>query len=199
MERREKANAKLEQGRQLAGKLYDYRIAQLESLTMEEQAALQEQFPLLGEAEFQDVVRQVIEAKRYQQERVGWQAIPHDVAVLALVTVTALSDLRIGVMVGIVTLAVLENIFQVVFNRQLYGILSLLVWLTYPAYAVLAYVLYRRGFEIIWIAGAVLLAWGGTFVLGALARLPLRLILEARAKSAQDIERMKRELAKKKE
>lgn len=199
MERREKANAKLEQGRQLAGKLYDYRIAQLESLTMEEQAALQEQFPLLGEAEFQDVLRQVIEAKRYQQERVGWQATPHDVAVLALVTMTALSDLRIGVMVGIVTLAVLENIFQVVFNRQLYGILSLLVWLTYPAYAVLAYVLYRRGFEIIWIAGAVLLAWGGTFVLGALARLPLRLILEARAKSAQDIERMKRELAKKKE
>ncbi len=199
MERGEKANAKLEQGRQLAGKLYDYRIAQLESLTMEEQAALQEQFPLLSEAEFQDVLRQVIEAKRYQQERVGWQATPHDVAVLALVIVTALLDLRAGVMVGIVTLAVLENVFQVVFNRQLYGILSLLVWLTYPAYAVLAYVLYRRGFEIIWIAGAVLLAWGGTFVLGALARLPLRLILEARAKSAQDIERMKRELAKKKE
>ena len=199
MEDREKANAKLEQGRQLAGKLYDYRIAQLESLSVEEQAALQEQFPLLGEAEFQDVLRQVIEAKRYQQERVGWQATPHDVAVLALVIVTALLDLRAGVMVGIVTLAVLENIFQVVFNRQLYGILSLLVWLTYPAYAVLAYVLHQRGFEIIWIAAAVLLAWGGTFVLGALLRLPLRLILEARAKSAQDIERMKRALAKKKE
>lgn len=199
MEIREKANAKLEQGRQLAGKLYDYRIAQLESLSTEEQAALREQFPLLGEAEFQDVLRQVIEAKRYEQERIGWQATPHDVAVLVLVIVTALVDLRTGAMAGIVTLAVLENIFQVVFNRQLYGILSMLVWLTYPAYAVLAYVLYQRGFEIIWIAAAVLLAWGGTFVLGALARLPLRLILEARAKSAQDIERMKREQAKKKE
>jgi len=152
-----KVDAHLEQGRQLARKLYDYKIAQLESLSAEEQSRLRGEFPLLGEAEFKDVLRQVIEAKRYAQERIGWQAIPHDAAVLAFVIVTTLLDLRAGVVAGIVTLALLESLFQVYFNRQLYGPLSVLVWLTYPAYAVLAYVLYRRGFEILWIVAAVLL------------------------------------------
>jgi len=195
--KRSEVDARLEQGRQLARKLYDYKIAQLESLSAEEQSRLRGEFPLLGEAEFKDVLRQVIEAKRYAQERIGWQAIPHDAAVLVFVIVTTLLDLRAGVVAGIVTLALLESLFQVYFNRQLYGPLSVLVWLTYPAYAVLAYVLYRRGFEILWIVAAVLLAWGGTFVLGALARVPLRLLLEARAKSAQDIARIKKEQAKK--
>lgn len=192
----DRQNARLEQGRGLARRLYDLKIRELESLSADSQSRLRGEFPLLGEAEFKDVLRQVIEAKRYAQERVGWQAIPHDAAVLVFVIVTALLNLRTGVVVGIATLALLESLFQVYFNRRLYTVLSVLVWLTYPAYAVLAFVLYRRGFEILWIVGAVLLAWGGTFVLGALTRVPLRLLLEARAKGARDAEHKKSEQAK---
>ena len=68
---------------------------------------------------------------------------------------------------------------------------SALVWLTYPAYLLLAFMLYRQGYERIWIAAAVAFAWGGTFLLGIIALLPVRLILEEKAKPAQTVPRPK--------
>ncbi|HUT15226.1 MAG TPA: hypothetical protein VMY98_03165 [Anaerolineae bacterium] len=196
-QKRSKQAARTEQGRQLARRLYDLKIGQLESLSGKEQARLLNEFPLLRKAEFQDVLRQVIEAKRYEQERTGWQAIPHDITVLVMVGVTSLLDLRSGAVAGVATLVLLESLFQFYFNRRLYGLLSTLVWLTYPAYVLLAYVLYRRGFEIVWIVMAVLLAWLGTFLLGMLARMPVRIILEARVKGSQEAARIKQERARK--
>jgi hypothetical protein len=198
-QKRSRDTARTEQGRQLARRLYDLRIGQLESLSGEEQKSLSREFPLLREAEFQDVLRQVIEAKRYEQERVGWQAIPHDVAVLVMVSATSLLDLRTGIVAGVATLVLLESLFQFYFNRQLYRLFSALVWVTYPAYVLLAYVLYRREFAAIWIAVAVVLAWGGTFVLGMLARIPVRAILESRAKGAQEAARRREERRKDKQ
>src|SRR4030065_2216003 len=101
-------------------------------------------FPKIREAEFDVVIEQVIAAKRYEQERVGWQAVPPDGAVLVIAILTGLVDLRTGVIAGIGVLVLLESLFQYIFDRQLYRILSALVWLTYPAYAWMAYVLYRR-------------------------------------------------------
>jgi hypothetical protein len=190
-------NARTAQGRELARKLYDYGIPELEALSIEEQAHLRGEFPLLREAEFQDVLRQVIEAKRYERERVGWQAIPHDVTVLVLVLVTALLDLRAGVVAGVATLVLLESLFQFYFNRDLYRPLSALVWLTYPAYLVLAYVLYRREYGLTWIIAAAVLAWAGPFLVSPLARLPARMMLEGRARGAADAARLKEERAKK--
>jgi hypothetical protein len=152
---------------------------------------------LLREAEFQDVLRQVIDAKRYERERVGWQAIPHDVTVLVLVLVTALLDLRAGVVAAVATLVLLESLFQFYFNRDLYKPLSALVWLTYPAYLVLAYVLHRREYSLMWIIAAAVLAWAGPFLVSPLARLPARMMLEGRARGAADAARLKEERAKK--
>jgi len=56
----------------------------------------------------------------------------------------------------------------------------------------LAYLLYRRSMEIIWIAIAVLLTWGGTFLLGLLARIPGRLVYEARMKADQEAVQVKK-------
>ncbi|MBC7233550.1 MAG: hypothetical protein H5T68_09975 [Chloroflexi bacterium] len=188
-----KLDARTEQGRQLARRLYEYKVSQLERLSAEEQGNLLRDFPLLGETEFKDVLRQVIEAKRYEQERIGWQAIPHDVAVLVTVAMTCLLDLRAGIVAGIAILVLLESLFQFYFDRKLYRPLSTLVWFTYPAYALLAYVLYRRGFSALWIIAAVAFAWGGTFLLGMLARVPLRMILNARIKAAEESARLKKE------
>lgn len=186
-----KPDARTEQGRQLARRLYDYKVSQLESLTAEEQVRLLQDFPLLGEAEFKDVLRQVIEAKRYEQQRIGWQAIPHDITVLIIVAITTLLDLRAGIVAGIAILVLLESLFQFYFDPKLYRPLSTLVWFTYPAYALLAYVLYHRGLELIWIVAIVAFVWGGTFLLGMLARLPPHLILNARAKAAAESARRK--------
>ena len=193
---RKRSNARIRQGQDLARKIYDRKIRELESLSDEEKAKLRGEFPLLSQAEFEDVIRQTIEAKRYQQERVGWQAIPHDVAVLILVITTAIFDLKIGVIACIAVLIFLEGIFQFYFNRDLYRPLSTLVWLTYPAYLVFAYLLYREGFQVLWIAIGVILASVGTFVLGGLARIPVRMILENRAKGIQEAARIRAEREK---
>lgn len=193
MPRRPKAqDIRTEQGQQLARRLYDYPVDRLLKINTTERASLLSEFPTLGEAEFDYVIQQLIAAKRYEQERVGWQAVPHDVAALTIVAVTSLADLRAGVVAGVAVLVLLESLFQYYFNPQLYRFLSVLVWLTYPAYAWLAYILYRRGFELVWIAVAVLFTWGGTFLLGLLARIPARLFYEAREKAAEDAVRLKK-------
>jgi hypothetical protein len=197
MASQKRVNARTSQGRQLARKLYDHSVRELEELSAEEQARLRAEFPLLGEAEFRDVLRQVIEAKQYEQERIGWQSIPHDVTVLVFVLVTSLLDLRSGIVAGIATLILLESIFQFYFSRDLYRPLSTLVWLTYPAYLALAYVLYRRGYEGLWIVAVVLLLWAGTFLLSPVARLPVRMILQGRAKGAADAARLREQRRKK--
>jgi hypothetical protein len=193
---RKRSNARIRQGQDLARKIYDWKIRELESLSDEEKAKLRGEFPLLSQAEFEDVIRQTIEAKRYHQERVGWQAIPHDVAVLILVITTAIFDLKIGIIACIAVLVFLESIFQFYFNRDLYRPLSTLVWLTYPAYLVFAYLLYREGYQVGWIAVGVVLASLGTFLLGGLARIPVRMILENRARGIQEAAKIRAEKEK---
>jgi len=182
-------DATLNQGRQLAGRLLDCRLEDLKKLGGEERARLLAEFPLLDKARFEDVLQQVIAAQHLQRERVGWQAVPHDVAVLATVLLTVLVNLRAGAVAGIATLVLLESLFQFYFERRLYPVLSTLVWFTYPAYAVLAYVLYRRGYALPLIAAVVMLTWVGAFLLGMLARLPVRLILESSARSKAELAR----------
>jgi hypothetical protein len=172
----------LEQGRLLAAHLFDLNLRELEAMSVERSREMLREFPLLSQTEFDDVRRQVVEAKTFQQERVGWQAIPHDVAVLVTVALTALTDIRVGVVAGIGTLVLLESLCQAYFNARLYRPLSLLVWLTYPAYIFLGYVLHRRGFGLAWAIAIPVLVWAGTYALGFLARIPMRLFLEARPK-----------------
>lgn len=176
------SNRQIEQGRELARCLFELKLADLDGLGPEERQRWLSEFPLLGPAEFDDVRRQVVEAKMYQQERVGWQSVPHDLAVLVLVLVTTFSSLQVGIVAAVAALVFLESVFQVYFSRRLYRPLSLLVWLTYPAYLWFGYILYRRGLGLLWVILAVALAWAGTFLLGAVARIPMHLFLEARAK-----------------
>jgi hypothetical protein len=179
------SHARTEIARNLARKLYDYKLSHLVNLSQAEKDGLKAKFSGLDQAEFDDVIRQVISARQYEQERVGWQAIPHDIAVLIFIAATYLLDLRLGVIAGVATLVLLESLFQFYFNRPLYRYLSALVWLTYPAYVFLAYILYQRGYERLWIIVIIALAWGGSFLLGMIARLPVRLILEAKSKGSR--------------
>lgn len=186
------SDARTEMGRNLARQLYDYKLPQLAKLSPAEKDKLKAEYPKLTQAEFDNVIEQVLEAKQYEQERVGWQAIPHDIAVLIFVAVTCLVNLQAGIIVGVAVLVLLESLFQFYFYRPLYRYLSLLVWLTYPAYILLAYVLYQRGYARIWILVIIAAAWAGSFLLGMLARQTVRLILEGKAKGAQEAARKKK-------
>jgi hypothetical protein len=189
--KRPKSHPRIEMGRDLARKLYDHNLNQLVNMSEAEKLRLMDEYPGLSAAEFNDVVKQVIEARRYHQERIGWQAIPHDITVLVFVLVTVLVNLRLGIVVGIGTLILLESVFQFYFDRRVYQYLSPLVWLTYPAYALLAYVLHLRGYTLVWSVIAIALTWGGIFLLGIAARLPVRLILGGKAKGAEEAARLK--------
>jgi len=177
--------SKLEQGRNLARRIYDLKLSQLEKLNEQDRQGYLADYPLLGRAEVNDVVRQVIEAKRAERIQVGWFTIPHDITVLVFVLVTWLFDLRTGIVMAIGALVLLENFFQGYFNPRIYPKLSLLVWLTYPAYILLAAVLYSRQLEWYWIVLAVAGAWGGIFLAGILARIPMQLFNKARLDAAR--------------
>jgi len=125
----------------------------------------------------------VINAKSSQQAQVGWQIIPHDLTVLVFCVISALVSLKTGLIASIAVLIMLESIFQVYYNYSLYKILGYSVWLTYPAYLILAYVLFQRGMPWWQILIIIALAWGATFLLGMLAAIPMRLYLKARAQS----------------
>ncbi len=184
--RKKAIDARTQQGQQLARRMYDYKIDRLENLSSSEKESLLKEFPLLSEVDFQYVVKELLAAKRYEQERVGWQTIPHDVTVLVLVIVTSLVNLRAGIIAGVAVLVLLEGIFQFIFDRRVYRPLSFLVWFTYPAYVWLAYILYHREYALIWIAIIIILVWSGTYLLGVVTRIPMRLFFEAKAKNNPD-------------
>ncbi len=175
------SDRKLDQGRALARRLYDYKLVDLQKLKPADLQAYRSDFPLLDQAELEDLLRQVIQAKTVEQTRVGWFTLPRDLTVLIFVLVTWLVDLRAGVTAAVAALILLESVWQVYYNPRLYPPLSALSWLTYPAYALLAWVLYSRGMQWYWVALVVIGAWGGTFLLGFLARLPMQYYLKVRA------------------
>jgi hypothetical protein len=185
MTRHRSAPSALDEGKALARELFDLSPRELESLGGERRDDLRTRYARLSDAQFEDVLSQVRESKLMLHKRVGWQAIPHDISVLVLVLAAAFFDLRIAIIACIAVLVLLEGIFQFTYNERLYQPLSALVWLTYPAYLVFGYLLYRMGYSIVWIAVGVLLAALGTYVLGVLSRLPVRLILESRARGRQ--------------
>jgi hypothetical protein len=176
--------AKLDQGRNLARQLYDLKIRQLEKIDDDQRKSYLAGYPLLGDLEFNDVCRQVIEAKRMHQSQVGWLSVPHDLTVLVFVMVTWLTDWRWGAIAAAITLVVFESLFQLYFNPQMYAGFSTLVWLTYPVYALLAWVLYTRGLEWYWIVLAVLGIWGGTYLAGIIVRIPAQLYMKSRIRAA---------------
>jgi len=113
-----------------------------------------------------------------------------------MIIITSLINLKTGIVVGISTLLMLGSIFLFYFNRKLYRYLSILVWLTYPAYALFAYMLYLRGFKTIWIVIIVFLTWGGSFLIGALIRISISFFKEAREKAAIDADKLKKKYKK---
>lgn len=173
------------EGRKFASMLYDLPIKKLTRPTETDLQQWAKEFPLVDEANFNYILQQTQEARTYQQERVGWQSIPHDFTVIVFVLITWFFGLKTGIIAGIAVLVFLESLFQVVFIRQLYKPLSFLVWLTYPAYALFAGHLYQQGYSWYWIVLGVLAAWVGTFLLGVVARIPMRLILEAQKKAEE--------------
>lgn len=176
---------KLEQGRALARRLYDLKLVTLQNLKPEDLLSYASEYPLLGQAELEDLQKQVIAAKTAAQTRVAWYTLPHDLTVMIFVLVTWLVDLRAGVVAGVAALVLFESMWQVLYDPQLYRRLGLIGWLTYPAYILLAWVLYSRGLEWYWIALIVAAAWGGTFLLGLIARWPMQYYLKVRAMHEQ--------------
>jgi hypothetical protein len=173
-----------QEGRKFAEMLYDLPLKQLINLSQDDQQQWKKDFPALDERSIENIINQVREARQYHQEQVGWQAIPHDLTVILFVLGTLLFGLTIGIIIGIAALVFFESLFQIIFIRKLYRPLSLLVWLTYPAYVMLGYYLHQQGYAWYWILAAIIGAWFGTFLLGIIARIPMRLMIKAKQEAA---------------
>lgn len=181
------------QGRKFAEMLYDLPLKKLDHPSQADLNGWRKEFPDLDEITQDNILLQVREGRLYHQERVGWQAIPHDLTVILFVLGTVLFGLKTGIIIGIAALVFFESLFQFIFIRKYYRPLSLLVWLTYPAYVLLGVYLYKQNFAWYWILTIVLVTWFGTFLLGSLARIPMRLIMKAKLEASKKKSQIKEE------
>lgn len=173
-----------EEGHRFAGMLYELPIKNLLNPSDEDRKRWVQEFPKLDTKTMEQIIEQVHKARLYQQERVGWQAIPRDLTVILFVLGTLLIGLKIGIIISIASLVFLESLFQFVFDQRYYRPLSLLVWLTYPAFVALGFYLYQQDYAWYWILLIILALWFGTYILGPIARIPMRLLMGAK-KDAQ--------------
>jgi hypothetical protein len=183
-------NKKLTIAKELAGQLFDLKLIELDKMDENQKAEWLSKFSALSFDEFEDVRRQVIDAKISQQAQIGWQSLPHDLAVLVFCLVSIFVSLKIGLLYGITVLAMLVSLTHVYYNEALYKVLGYAVWLTYPAYIWLGYTLFQRGMPWWQVIAIIALAWGGTFLLQAVISIPMQMFLRARAQSNK-IEREK--------
>lgn len=161
---------KIQQGRDLAGKLFDLKLTALELMTEKEQDRWRSEYPGLSKRDFDDIRRQVIQAKMAQQSQIGWQVIPRDLAVIVGSLMSYFFDLKIGILAGVIALVVLEILFHSFYSPELYKVLSYVVWLTYPALILLALAIQRQ-YAIWWqLAGILVGVWAGSFLLSLLLR-----------------------------
>lgn len=183
----------LERGRKLAREIYEWDFKELMSITKDAKTRLQNKYSGLSSAQVDDIIRQVVEARQLEIQKVGWQALPHDLTVLVTIILTAVFGWRVGIVGYVASLILFESIAQFYFSANLYKPLSFAVWLTYPAYLVFAYFLYRQGVVIWQIVVATIFLWAGTFLLGSLARLPTRLIIQNLQQSRAAVAQRKRD------
>lgn len=178
-------------GRRLAREIYDWDFKELMAITSEKKVELQRQYPGLSSSQIDDIILQVQKARQVEVQRVGWLALPHDLTVIVTAVLTALVGWKVGVVGYVAALILFESIAQFTFSPAVYKPLSFAVWLTYPAYMLTAYSLYVQGFSIWQVALGTTILWAGTFFLGALARLPSRMILQNLSRSRAEYRRRK--------
>lgn len=168
---------KINQARELAGKLFDLKILDLELMKAEEQQRWMAQYPNLSRREFEDVRQQVIKAKTAHQSQIGWQVIPRDLAVIIFCLVSIVVNLSTGIVIGVAFLILFAPIFNIFYSERLNKILSYAVWFTYPALILLGYTLMRENYPW-WLAiGIVVLAWVISFILDFVARITFQQFL----------------------
>jgi hypothetical protein len=192
----QQSKKQLAHGRKMAREIYDWDLKDLMSITMDDKDRLQKKYSGLSSMQVDDVINQVIEARKLEIQRVGWQALPHDLTVIVTVILTAFFGWRVGIVGYVASLILFESIAQFYFSANLYKPLSLIVWLTYPAYLVFAYFLYQQDVVIWQIVLATVFLWAGTFFLGSLARLPSRAIIQNLQQSRAAVAQRKHDQSK---
>ena len=73
------------EGRRFASMLYDLPFRKLANPSEADMKQWEKDFSKLDRQSITRVIDQVREARLYRQERVGWQAIPHDLTVIFFV------------------------------------------------------------------------------------------------------------------
>ncbi|MEA4811665.1 MAG: hypothetical protein VB108_03730 [Anaerolineaceae bacterium] len=178
------ANQHLEQGKALARLLFNYKVSELEK-PKNLHSNLKAQFPLLTDAEFNDVIRQVKAAKLTRQGRYSWQMIPRDLTLIIVSMLTwLLQDWKWPLVVGLFLLILFVNLFALRYSEKLSPILGSSVWFSYLALAAYGWYFYSRGmawyFAVLAILGLAL----GTLVITGLAHLLTEAMNNARVEAA---------------
>jgi hypothetical protein len=170
---------KMEQGKTLAKTLFGFKESNLRKLLEDKKPVLREQFPLLSDDEFHNVIVLALDAKTRQHKMIALQTLPKNLSLILIAALTWLTkDWTIAVILGaffLISFLLFSGVFK---NTKVLPLTIVLGWLSYLAIFAFGYFFYKSGASwniailaaaALW-AGSLLATWAGNLLLANLLR-----------------------------
>ena len=170
---------KMEQGKKLAKTLFKFKEAELRTLSEAKKQDLRDQYPLLSDDEFHNVIILTLDAKTRQQKMIAVQTLPKNLSLILISALTwATKDWKIAVILGaffLISFILFLGFFK---NSKLLPLSNVLGWLSYLAIFAFGYFFYKVGTTwniavlaavALW-AGSLLATWAAHLLLANLQR-----------------------------
>jgi hypothetical protein len=163
---------KMEQGKLLAKILFGFKESELLKLSDEKKQQLKNQYPLLSEDEFHNVIVLVLDAKARQQKMIALQMLPKNVTLILVAVLTWLTkDWKIALILSaffLFSLILFSSAFR---NLKLGRFTTITGWLSYLAIIAFGYFLFQSGTKWNIAVLAAVGLWAGSLLVSWLVRL----------------------------
>lgn len=168
---------KMEQGKLLTKKLFNYKEAELLKLSDAKKQELRAEYPLLTADEFHNVIVLVLDAKRRQQKLISLQTLPKNLSIILISLLSwILGDWKIASIIGAFSLLTFILFSNWLNNSRLARYVNIIGWLSYAATFAFGAFLYWIGAKwniailgaaALWV-GALFASWLAILILGFL-------------------------------
>ena len=170
---------KMEQGKALAKTLFRFKESDLRTFSEVKKQELHEQYPLLSDDEFHNVIVLALDAKTRHLKMIAVQTLPKNLSLILIAALTWVTkDWKIAVILGVFFLISFILFLGSFKNSGLLPLSNLLGWFSYLAIFAFGYFFYKSGSTwniavlaavAIW-AGSLLATWAAQVLLANLQR-----------------------------
>ncbi len=163
---------KMEQGKSLAKVLFGFKESELQKLSGDKKQALRNQYALLSDDEFHNVIVLVLDAKARQKKMIDLQMLPKNLTIILIALLTWLiKDWKIALILGVFSLFSLIFFSSTLNPTKLTKLTNVSGWLSYLAIITFGYFFYHSGSKWNIAVLAAVGLWAGSLLASWIARL----------------------------